>query len=168
MRERIKGVKQNNSAIILIGSNISPEANIRRVIRKFSADFPINKISSTWETTPIGSHSSNFLNLAISIQTELDPNNLKFNILRKFELDLGRVRTDDKYAPRPMDLDIIVYNGIVIDANLWVRAYVALPVAELAPELRHPITGEKISKYAKRLQKDTFAVVRPKLKMKIE
>lgn len=94
--------------------------------------------------------------------------NLKLNVLRRLEQELGRVRTDDKNAPRPMDLDIIVYNGLVVEEALWERAYVALPVAELAPELIHPTTAESIWHCAKRLQKDTFAVIRPELKIKIE
>lgn len=168
MRDPSKDVKQGNSAIILIGSNINPEANIKLAIYKLSTQFQIKKISSTWETAAIGSHSDNFLNLALFIQTNLSSEDLKLLVLRKLEQELGRVRTDDKNAPRPMDLDIIVYNGRVIEAALWERAYVALPVAELAPDLIHPETSESLWQCAKRLQKDTFAVIRPELQVKLK
>jgi len=165
LREHDKVVKRKNTAIILIGSNISPEGNIILGIEKLSTWFPILAVSSTWETASIGAESPNFLNLAISIQTELNPEDLKFNVLRKIEQELGRVRTGDKYAPRSMDLDIIIYNGKVIDVDVWERAFIALPVAELTPGLVHPVTKDSIKVIAKRLQRETFANVRPDLKI---
>jgi 2-amino-4-hydroxy-6-hydroxymethyldihydropteridine diphosphokinase len=167
LREHDKVVKRKNTAIVLIGSNISPEANVKLGIEKLSAWFPIIAVSSTWETASIGTHGPNFLNLAISFQTELNPEDLKFHVLRKIEQELGRVRTGDKYAPRPMDLDIIIYNGKVIDVDIWERAFIALPISELTPGLVHPMTKESITIIAQQLQRETFAIVRSDLKIEI-
>jgi len=92
---------------------------------------------------------------------------LKWQVLRKIEAELGRVRTGDKYTPRQMDLDIILFNDVITDEAVWERAFIALPVSELTSGLVHPNTGESLPDTAKRLQESTFAVLRPDLKIKL-
>lgn len=167
LKDQTKIDNRLNSAIILIGSNISPEENVILGIQKLGSSCKITDCSSIWETASIGTSAPNFLNLALRIETYLSATDLKNNILCMIELELGRVRTGDKCAPRTLDLDIIVFNNDVLDQDLWKNAFIALPVSELIPDLPHPITGEPLIDVAKRLQKDTFAVVRPDLKVNI-
>lgn len=139
-------------ACILLGSNIAPEENLRRAFELIQAEAKIKAISSTWETLPVGSTGPNFLNAAILIDTDLTLAQLKVNLLSPIEVILGRVRLPDKYAARTIDLDIIVYDGVVVDPSLWETAYVALPIAELYPQLRHPLNGQSLSTIATYLE----------------
>lgn len=163
MRDLILPTDKLHSAVILIGSNISPERNVELVLNKLVEHLSIQKLSSIWETASIGIKSPNFLNLAFLANTNYFENELKCNVLRKIELDLGRVHTGDKCAPRTMDLDIILFDDQVVDEDLWENAFIALPVAELFPEIQNPMSGESLIKTAKRLQKDIYAIVRPDL-----
>ena len=109
-----------------------------------------------------------FLNAAILIDTELTPEELRWR-LRGIESDLGRVRTEDRYAARPIDLDLVLYDDLIADdaparlpdPELLVRAYLAVTIAELAPELRHPLSGETLATIAGRLSPAAGLTVRP-------
>ena len=142
--------------ILLIGSNIEPFRNILLAIEEIKTNFIIVSHSSIWETKPIGSGGSNFLNIAITISTDLDYASLKFGSLRIIESKLGRVRTPDKFAARPIDIDIILDGDIIRDENIWKYAYAAVPVAELVPNLTHPITHQKLSDIASDLTKTSW------------
>ena len=82
-----------------------------------------------WETPPVGSRGSNFLNAALLIRTTLTSGLLKSLVLRPIEIQMGRVRTANKNAPRPIDLDILVRK---VD---FPRAYPALIGAGYTPEI---------------------------------
>jgi 2-amino-4-hydroxy-6-hydroxymethyldihydropteridine diphosphokinase len=114
-------------------------------------------------TVPGAKRSPNFLNMAVCIHTALSPAELKQDVLSPLERSLGRVRTADKYAPRTMDLDLTVYDGEVLDSELWRRLYLALCFAELLPDLRHPETGETLAETAERLKQGRLALPHPEL-----
>jgi len=143
---------------ILIGSNIDPAANTCQALKMLRCISKITAVSSTWETPAVGSTGPNFLNTALLLQTELPPGMLKNDVLKPLEEKLGRVRTSDRFAPRTIDLDIVTYGDEVIDLNLWERAFIAIPVAELLPDLRHPGTGRTLNQIAAALEKTSGAV----------
>lgn len=151
----MNAAKNQREVILLIGSNIQPFEHIARVHLLISAAFQVQRVSSVWETEPYKSGGDHFLNQAVGIQTALSCVQLHSQ-LRKFELQLGRHRTDDPYAPRTMDLDIIVDGEEVLDSALWEREFIAVPVAQLLPQLRNPLTGEYLSQTADRLQKQSW------------
>jgi 2-amino-4-hydroxy-6-hydroxymethyldihydropteridine diphosphokinase len=133
-----------------LGSNIQPEVNLPRALALLQEEVDILRISSVWETAAIGSDGPDFLNLAVLANTSLEAAVLKARVLRPLEAELGRVRSTDKYSPRPIDLDIIVFDGLPVDDLLWTHAYRAVPVAELLPDL--PSTsGETLAQTAERL-----------------
>lgn len=133
-----------------IGSNIQPELNIPKAMRLIEAAVSIVAISSIWETHAEGSPGPNFLNATALVRTNWPPERLKCDLLRKVEAQLGRVRSTDKNAPRPIDLDILVVDGQVIDPQVWEKVYLAVPVAELLPDLKSP-DGVPLAKIASRL-----------------
>lgn len=145
-------------AILIIGSNIQPEKNIDRVLDLLRERITLVELSSIWQTEPVGTVGPYFLNLAARVITELEAESLKWSVLREIEEQMGRVRTADKYAPRPIDLDIVLFDGEVLDNGLWERGYIALTVAELEPGLIHPLTGERLDEVAKRLRRTYDAV----------
>jgi 2-amino-4-hydroxy-6-hydroxymethyldihydropteridine diphosphokinase len=102
---------------------------------------------------------ANFLNAAALIETELAAAELKTNVLQVIEQELGRVRTEDKNAPRTIDLDISLFNEEVFDIggrhvpdpDILNYPHVAVPLADLAPEQRHPETGQTMAQIAQGL-----------------
>jgi len=134
-----------------LGSNIDPEHNLPRAIRIIKQFVRVEKISSVWETPAFGSVGPNFLNLAVQIRSDLPPDALKQLILRKVEAYLGRKRTSDKNAPRTIDIDIVIVNGKVVDDQVWHRAHLAVPLAEVIPELWNENKGETLKQASERL-----------------
>jgi 7,8-dihydro-6-hydroxymethylpterin-pyrophosphokinase len=74
-------------------------------------------------------------------------------VLKPIEERLGRVRTADPYAPRTIDIDILIYDRIPIEEGLWEQAHLCLPLSELIPDFPHPIHGETLLAAAQRLMK---------------
>lgn len=105
------------------------------------------KISSVYETEPWGFKSdSQFLNIVIKVETLRDPVAVLEAILR-IELLLGRVRGENQYSSRIIDIDILFYDDQVIDTSelkvphpkLYERKFVLVPLCEIEPELVHPV-----------------------------
>lgn len=116
-----------------------------------------------------------FLNAAALVETELPPLAVR-DRLREIESALGRVRTSDRYAPRPIDLDLILFDDLVIDTpplrlpdpDLLERAYLAVTAAELDPTLPHPETGEPLGALAGRLAARAALTPRPDVSLSID
>jgi 2-amino-4-hydroxy-6-hydroxymethyldihydropteridine diphosphokinase len=134
-----------------LGSNIDPEKNLPRAIANLRRHLEITAFSSVWETPPVGGEGPNFLNAVARVKVNIPADNLRFQILRPLEARLGRVRTRDPNAPRPIDLDILIFDGQVLEPEIWEHAYWAVPLAELLPDFTHPHTSERLSQIARRL-----------------
>ena len=148
-----KKMPKNHQVYIGIGSNIAPEENVPDSVRLLHQYVKVSDISKVWETPPVGcGDCDNYLNAAVLIETDLTAEQLRQNVLRKIEKQLGRVRTTDKYAPRTIDLDILIYDQEIIDQDIWQFAFLAVPVAELIPTLKSRRTGNYIQEVANRLQ----------------
>jgi len=141
-----------NEAIILIGSNIHPKNNIRECLALLMNSVTVVARSRIWRMKSFGSEGPDFLNLAIKVNTILNKKQLKVSILRKIEDRLGRVRLSNKNAPRTIDLDTIIFNNIILDNELWEKEFIAVPVAELEPSLRHPSSGSNLKEIAEKLK----------------
>jgi 2-amino-4-hydroxy-6-hydroxymethyldihydropteridine diphosphokinase len=146
-----------HTAAILLGSNIDPEKNINRALHQLMHACKLLNSSQIWETEAIGSNGPDFLNMAIVVETPLLEDELKFNVLRGIEKELGRVRGENKYASRTIDLDIILFDDQVIDQDLWTRSFIASPVSDLYPNLKHPGDNRTLLQVAKKLQSRAFA-----------
>lgn len=144
--------------IILLGSNIEPELNIRRGAQNLAAAMTLQCSSSVWITPAIGTPGPAFYNAAVKCITDLDEDGLKYSILRPIEEKMGRIRTADKYAPRTMDLDAILLNGAVIESRLWDTAFILLPVAELVPDLQFSKKGVNLRQLAYSIQPVSGAI----------
>jgi 2-amino-4-hydroxy-6-hydroxymethyldihydropteridine diphosphokinase len=125
-----------HQACLLLGSNILPEKNLTLGLNLLRNMVTIVRLSSVWETPSVGSSGPDFLNLAVLITTPLKANQLKAQVLHPLEKKLGRVRSANKNAPRTFDIDIILFDGQLLDPNLWVYAHRAVPVAEILPDYR--------------------------------
>jgi 2-amino-4-hydroxy-6-hydroxymethyldihydropteridine diphosphokinase len=147
---------------IALGSNIDSEYNIQEAIRLLALHTRLVSVSSVYETAPVGkTDQPNFLNAAALVETELTAAELKSRVLQSIERQLGRVRTYDKNAPRTIDLDITLYNDEILelgsrhipDPDLLRYPHIAVPMADLAPGLKHPETGQTLLEIAAQLPK---------------
>lgn len=119
---------------LLLGSNIEAESNLPRAVNLLQEQLTVLQTSSVWESRAIGSDGPNFLNAALLALSPLDAEGLKENLIRPLEARMGRVRTEDKNAPRTIDIDLILFDGEVLDSQLWQFAHLAVPVSELLPD----------------------------------
>jgi 7,8-dihydro-6-hydroxymethylpterin-pyrophosphokinase len=104
-----------------------------------------------WESESVGFDGPNFLNACILFLTPLQPVELKENIIRPIEAKLGRVRGEEKNAPRPIDIDILLFDNQPLNTDFWNYAFVTIPLAELIPDFVHPISREKLSRFAEQV-----------------
>jgi len=141
----------NHLVYIGLGSNIDPENNFKLAINKLRDVVEVLDISSVWETTPVGTAGANFLNAVAKIRTDYSIRDLRDKVLRNIEAELGRIRTSDPNAPRSIDLDILIFDGCVIDDDIWSQVHIAFPLSELIPNLSNPDNNETLDRIADRL-----------------
>ncbi len=155
--ERTRTAREHpqHEVYIGLGSNINPEKNLARGLDLLRQYVRLGKLSSVWETPPIGMGGPNFLNAAVQAWTPLPPALFKTLILRRIEVMLGRVRTTNKYSPRPIDLDILVYDGQLMDPKVWTDSLVAVPLSEILPDYTNKETNERLLEAANRLAEHT-------------
>ncbi len=134
-------------AFIAVGSNIEPERNVPRALECLMRRVEVTGVSTLYRTAALGRpEQAPFINGVWRIKTAIGPRELKFRVLRSVEGELGRVRTEDTYAPRTIDLDIAVYGELVVDEQDLVvpdpdiagRPFLAVPLVELEPGIHVP------------------------------
>lgn len=136
------------TAFLSLGSNLGERLeNLEGAIDKIgeSAQINVTKVSPVYETEPVGVKGQEwFLNLALEIQTSLEPSALLERLL-SIEDQMGRKR-EKKRNPRSVDLDILLYDHRIVDSDrltiphprMHERRFVLLPLAQIAPRLSHP------------------------------
>jgi 2-amino-4-hydroxy-6-hydroxymethyldihydropteridine diphosphokinase len=147
-----------NTVYLSLGSNIEPEENMVAAVKLLAQLTHLIAVSPVWETKPIGlTNQPNFLNAAAVIETELDAAAFMEKVAYRIEQKLGRVRQANKNAPRTIDIDLILFNHQIFELNhhhipspeLLERPFVAIPLAYIAPDVRHPETGQTLQNIAK-------------------
>ncbi len=145
------------SAYIAVGSNIEPEINIPRALERLDDSAPVKAVSTFYRTPALDRPKDpDFLNGVCIVYWNNSPRALKFNVLRAIERGLGRVRGEDSYAPRAIDLDLLLYGAWVMeepglalpDPDIAVRPFLAYPLLELNPALVLPGIGEPLAELA--------------------
>jgi len=127
-----------NTAVIGLGSNIEPNKNIQLARQKIQTHFQVLKTSQFRKTKPIGFlNQADFINGAILIQTELNRNDLERQ-LKSLEHDLGREREGNKYGPRTIDLDILIWNKEIVDKDVYKRDFLKQAIQEIDPGITIP------------------------------
>ncbi|MFQ5886235.1 MAG: 2-amino-4-hydroxy-6-hydroxymethyldihydropteridine diphosphokinase [Anaerolineae bacterium] len=140
------------TAYLSLGSNLgNREANIKSALKMLGQEARIVKVSSLYETEPVGYRDQPwFLNLVCAVETDLSPQAL-LELVKTIEKGLGRKPTR-RFGPRLIDIDILFYDGLILDSpdlviphpRLAERAFVLLPLREIAPKLVHPLLGTTI------------------------
>jgi 2-amino-4-hydroxy-6-hydroxymethyldihydropteridine diphosphokinase len=132
-----------------VGTNLGTrETNLAQAVARIEKYVgTVRKSSSIYETDPWGFRSDEaFLNIVIEVETDLSPQELLARLLN-IESSMGRVRNSQQYSSRVIDIDILLYNDLVIDElNLKIphplmneRKFVLIPLCEIAADLVHPV-----------------------------
>lgn len=126
--------------------------NIKMALTKLDSKFKLFRMSSVYESPSIGGSGPNFLNCIVAIKTELHLDVLKTK-LRRVEESMGRVRSEDKNAPRQIDIDILIYADQVLDEEVWTLPHLAIPLVEIYPSLINIERGKTLKDIADELYK---------------
>ncbi|MFA7235800.1 MAG: 2-amino-4-hydroxy-6-hydroxymethyldihydropteridine diphosphokinase [Phycisphaeraceae bacterium] len=139
---------------IALGSNLADRAAHLLAARDALAALPgstATRCSHVYETDPVGpGRQGRYLNAVIELRTSLEPAALMWELLR-IETDAGRVRRE-KWGPRTLDLDLLLYDDLVIDTgtltvphpHLHERAFVLQPLCDIDPNLTHPVSRRSV------------------------
>ena len=142
---------------VAAGSNIEPERHMQQAVAELVRAFPGVRFSSWYRNRAVGFDGEDFINLAAGFSTAL-PVHAVLERLHAIEGRCGRGRDAPRWAPRSMDLDVLLYGELVCEEpglklprpDLVKRAYMLGPLAEIAPQLRHPTAGLTIGELWRR------------------
>ena len=152
LRSNAAAMNELHKAYLNLGSNIQPEINLVRAMHLLEKQGEVQKISSAWESESVGAPGPNYLNVCLLFVSPYTNVELKEQVIDAIETQLGRKRTENKYIPRTIDIDIILFDDQPLTDENWEAAFVIVPLAEIYPEYQNPITGERITETAARLR----------------
>lgn len=153
----------SNRAYLVLGSNIDPERHLPAAVRQLANDGCIRAVSGVWESAPVGfADQPNFLNAAVLLETDLSAAAIQHGVIPTIERSLNRIRDPvNKNGPRTIDVDLALFNRDVLQidgrripaADVLLRAFVAVPLAELEPGYVHPETGQTLFDIAEQVRR---------------
>lgn len=134
-----------------LGSNIDAEKNLSLAVKELRVRYGELRTSAVYQSASVGFDGDDFLNLVVELQS----NSTAIDICREIEVLhnlAGRNRKSDKWGSRQLDIDLLLYNDWVVDerpvrvprSDILEYSFVLRPLAELAPALKHPVTGKSM------------------------
>jgi 2-amino-4-hydroxy-6-hydroxymethyldihydropteridine diphosphokinase len=144
-------------ACLGLGSNVDPATHLRRAVGRLCRALVVEAVSTAWESAAVGSDGPDYINAAVLVRTPMSRDVLTAR-LKAIEEEMGRGR--GRPARLMIDIDIVVFDGEILEDDLWSQAYRAVTVGELLPDLCCPATGESLSHAAGRLAGTT--AIRPR------
>lgn len=141
-------------AYLGLGSNLDAEQNLRLAIRELRSRFSLQKISAVYRSKALGFDGDDFLNAVACIETELTPHDLCSELELIHDV-AGRNRTSERFSSRTLDIDLLLYDQLVLNdppvrvprKDVLRFSFVLGPLADIAPDYRHPVSGKLISEH---------------------
>lgn len=156
-------MSDSHRAHLSLGSNIGSATNLVRAVELLQNHGRLAKLSNAWESESVGAQGPNYLNACVLLETSLSQKELKEQVLLPIETCLGRKRTANKFAPRTIDIDIVLFDATSMADKYWEQAFVVVPLAEIYPDYQNPLTPEPISQTATRLRQQVWMETRPEV-----
>ena len=137
---------------ISIGSNIEAERHLRLAIGELRKYYGELELSSVYESEAVGFDGDNFLNMVVGLDTDEEVHTV-VQTLREIEDRHGRVRNGPRFSARTLDLDLLLYDDLVVKEDaldlprgeIIQNAFVLWPLAEIAPEIMHPVEQQSMA-----------------------
>jgi 2-amino-4-hydroxy-6-hydroxymethyldihydropteridine diphosphokinase len=158
-------------AYLGLGANLGdPQGQLREALKRLDAaeEMEVTRVSTFFRNPPLGpANQPWYVNAAARVRTRLGPEDL-LRLLHQVETALGRVR-GERWGPRCLDLDLLLYNGEVIFApdlvvphpEMHRRVFVLVPLAEIAPQAWHPVMGKSAEDLLSELDPAALAALQP-------
>jgi len=151
---------------VAAGSNIEPERHLETAVRELERQFPGVRFSPWYRNRAVGFEGEDFINLVAGFATELPVGEVLAR-LRAIEALCGRPREAPRWAPRSMDLDVLLYGDLICQEpqlklprpDLLKRAYMLGPLATIAPDVVHPIEKQTIRELWQRFDRAAHPLV---------
>ena len=125
-----------NAVVVALGSNIDREANIGKACASLEQAFVVKAVSSFVVTKPLGfADQGDFLNGVALLETDLSQETLRSR-LKELEAELGRRSQDNKWGPRAIDFDILIWNGNIVNKDYYERDFLRKAVQEILPYIK--------------------------------
>jgi len=144
---------------VSLGSNQNREDSIRQAVVALRRDYGEIELSPVYDSAAVGFDGSDFLNLVAALESELEVEAVVTGF-RDIEAQLGRDRSQPRFASRPIDLDLLLYDEVVLELprihiprpEILQQAFVLKPLQDIAPAHRHPETGESFDELWRRME----------------
>ncbi len=159
-----QGPERRSSARVFLGlgSNVSPEENLALGVRELRWRYGLLDLSSVYRSRAVGFPADDFLNMVVGLDTGEGIAEIREQIERIHEL-AGRKRGAGRFTSRPLDIDLLLYDDEIVRSptctlprpDVLKYGFVLRPLAEIAPELVHPVTGRKIREHWQDFPADT-------------
>ena len=133
---------------VSLGSNIDPEKNLRLAVGELRRCYGAVRVSAVYRSKAVGFEGDDFLNLVAAFESDDSPQAICAGFEAIHNL-AGRDRRSGKWESRPLDIDLLLYNELIVDerpvriprSDILEYSFVLRPLAELEPDLVHPVTG---------------------------
>ncbi len=159
------------SIYVAAGSNVEPLANLQRALRELGKHYRLH-VSPAYQNKSVGFEGEDFINLVVGFESD-DTLERVIAHLHEAEAACGRHRDAPKWAPRTMDLDLLLYGDLICNeptlklprADLLKRSYMLRPMAELAPNVRHPVVCKTMRELWNQFEDADHAMTRIELRL---
>lgn len=153
-----------------LGSNRQPEANLELGVRELAERFDLRATSSVYRNKAIGFEGDDFLNAVVCVETAMAPGDICLELEEIHKL-AGRQRDTDPFVSRTLDIDLLLYDRLVMDAppvrvpraDVLDYPFVLGPLAEIAPDYVHPLSGNTIAWHWAEFDRDSHPLIREDL-----